>query len=104
MEQESYSQKIPSDGREIPLSTSKQAKEKKDFAIKDFKENDILLQKSQSCNTFQGIQFNAKSDDDIKTLNVRFVSLCSKLDERRWSTVSSYRGKGFTAYRGECSR
>jgi hypothetical protein len=40
----------------------------------------------------------------MKTLDKSFVSLCSKLDKRRWSTVSVYRGKGFTAYREECSR
>jgi hypothetical protein len=64
MEQESYSQKIPSDGREIPGEI------KIKLALKDFKEDNILSQKSQSCNTFQGIQFNAISDDDMKTLNI----------------------------------
>jgi hypothetical protein len=44
MEQESNSQTIPADGTEISLSPFKQAKEKIKLALKDFKENNILLQ------------------------------------------------------------
>jgi hypothetical protein len=46
------------------------AKEKIKLALKDFKEGNILSQESQSCNIFQGIQFNAISDDDMKTLKI----------------------------------
>ena len=93
----------PADEPTLTLSPFEDAKSRINFALKNLKENKILLQRDP-CVIFHGCDMKEISHKDMTALTHKFLYLCSIQDQRRWSTKSSYIAKGDRAYRGVCSR
>ena len=87
----------------LSLSPYEDAKFRINFALKNLKENNILLER-YPCTIFHGCRMDIISDAEMRALTQLFLHLCSIQDQRRWSTKSSYIAKGARAYRGVCSR
>ena len=94
---------VPADAPTLSLSPYEDAKSRINFALKNLKENNVLLER-YPCTIFHGCKMNMISDAEMRALTQLFLHLCSIQDQRRWSTKSSYTVKGALAYRGVCSR
>ena len=94
---------VPADAPTLSLSPYEDAKSRINFALKNLKENNVLLER-YPCTIFHGCQMTMTSDSEMRALTQLFLHLCSIQDQRRWSTRSSYIAKGALAYRGVCSR
>ena len=90
---------------EMPPSQYEIAKEKIARALQQFKVAGVMIERFP-CLLFSGCSFTEMTDVETRQILDLLLNLVSRLDQRRWTSMSPYVSKGDNkiTYRGVCSR